>query len=281
VLHSFSIANHKCFSKAVTLELSKHWNVIVGKNNSGKSSLLKALKIFELSDRPYRGISQKRGEAFNPHSLVRYVAQFSGEDVCNEIRRQNLPFPVALVSNATAAHEQILNELFVGGHLIVSGEFGNSTGHHVLHAKDQRDTLIFDRELSHSYYSVPDFLGNSARYTQDVDIKQVVANLVAHLYVTRFYWFSAERMHINDAEVKNDTNLQPDAGNLAQVVNKLHENTFRYKRYISEIREIFPEISDVVPCVVNSGRVEIRCKRRLRPIGYTGFAAAVEERVSF
>ena len=26
---------------------------------------------------------------------------------------------------------------------------------------------------------------------------------------------------------------------------------------------------------------QFRCKRRLRPIGYTGFAAAVEERVSF
>lgn len=44
-LNRFTISNYKCFNEPVELTLKHGINLIVGKNNSGKSALLEALSM--------------------------------------------------------------------------------------------------------------------------------------------------------------------------------------------------------------------------------------------
>ncbi len=52
-IRSVKIENYKCFEGTGTLELDPHMNLLVGKNNSGKSSFLEALQRIPKA-RPHR-----------------------------------------------------------------------------------------------------------------------------------------------------------------------------------------------------------------------------------
>jgi predicted ATP-dependent endonuclease of OLD family len=58
-LSRFTISNHKCFNSTAELILRPGVNLIVGKNNSGKSTLLEALSMSS-QPVPHRNFSEGR-----------------------------------------------------------------------------------------------------------------------------------------------------------------------------------------------------------------------------
>jgi predicted ATP-dependent endonuclease of OLD family len=70
ILHYVEIENFKTFSKKIRIELS-HPAVIIGPNNSGKTSVIQALSLW---DRGVKSWFEKKGETKSTKERERYGA---------------------------------------------------------------------------------------------------------------------------------------------------------------------------------------------------------------
>lgn len=80
---SARIANYKCFRETPDLQFGRGLNVIVGKNNAGKSALLEALKLPSLGAAPHRSaetVSRPGAPPSIPDSTFEYLVEFEHEE---------------------------------------------------------------------------------------------------------------------------------------------------------------------------------------------------------
>src|ERR1700722_15364992 len=112
-LESIRIRNYRSFLDSGVLSFSAGFNLVVGANNGGKSSLLASLAA-KFGGEPHRSlhILPTRDETVNPMSRVDFQIVASGE----EIRRlllsagnghRNLPWPAELPFHGNASPEPI------------------------------------------------------------------------------------------------------------------------------------------------------------------------------
>lgn len=83
MLNSLKIQNFRCLSDFNVDQLGRV-NLIIGKNNSGKSSLLEALRIYARRANPnlLRDIAASHDETFAPRSTIASeISQFDGDDL--------------------------------------------------------------------------------------------------------------------------------------------------------------------------------------------------------
>ncbi|MGH8284989.1 MAG: hypothetical protein ACRETT_04405, partial [Steroidobacteraceae bacterium] len=82
---------------------------------------------------------------------------------------------------------------------------------------------------------------------------------IARILATRIYRFNAERFNFGQSPFGTRTELEPDASNLAEVLNALQGTRERFRNYCDLVREVFPTIQTVSvrPLPQGGGQVEI------------------------
>ena len=82
---------------------------------------------------------------------------------------------------------------------------------------------------------------------------------IANFLRSRIYAFRAERLQIGASAVAGDATLQPNAANLAQVLNRLQSgNPARWARYVGFVRTVLPHVTQVtVPPIPGTNNVQI------------------------
>src|SRR5688500_11032936 len=83
-LHSVSVTNYKCFRARTTVILQPGFNIIIGRNNAGKSALIEALSL-RFAGRPHRSAATipHVSDEYDRTSAVEATIAMHG----NELRR--------------------------------------------------------------------------------------------------------------------------------------------------------------------------------------------------
>jgi energy-coupling factor transporter ATP-binding protein EcfA2 len=248
----FQILNYKCFRDTGYITLDRQRTLIVGKNDSGKSSLLECLGTQIYANPHLSSKSKPRiSSAVDDVSRVRVSLEIAGRDIRDYllVRNQNAHIPhSAEIGND---HNKVLARF---GQILEGGPYGfdmefvqGSSGALV-------STSLF---ASYSTSSTPSQTGEFwtlgvAPNRGDFVVRENPINgrnlggwgeIIGTLLRSRIYRFTAERLKIGETNAAPQELLIPDASNLPAVVDHLQSrNRVRFERYERLVREIFPNI---------------------------------------
>jgi predicted ATP-dependent endonuclease of OLD family len=106
-LVSFRISNYKGFHDSGEIQLDTGFNVIVGKNDAGKTSLLEALSLQITSEHHHRSLKTLPDRRSPRNWLPEVAATFliSAEEIYDAaVRAYGMSIPVDNVDDSTKAH---------------------------------------------------------------------------------------------------------------------------------------------------------------------------------
>jgi predicted ATPase len=277
------IYNYKSYKHSSQLDLAKGLNIVVGKNNVGKTALLEALSL-TFHANPHRGVDDSPSSIRmpRPQSLVTFTFTISKRELIDLMVETPgdgefyLPFPDLDSDLAQALN---LNRSYNETSAQVFGEWFFS--HDSYTFRLQREAYgpyphenWYVQELS---YLGPRFerswgnegtVGHYGKFRVDpiegafsftgwtpvsggVRRAEDFTLRIARLLNRYVYRFKAERMASVPCQLGTNRTLAPDAGNLAEVLSLLQDNRVQFEEYNQLVREVLPEIYQV-----NSRRLE-------------------------
>jgi hypothetical protein len=261
-IQSISIDSHKSFHSVDISELHPTYNVIVGKNNTGKSALLDVLNL-RFSASPHRTQETKPSAGGKVHgkpkievgldlanSQVMSVIQSSGNE---------LILPAPRVTNDRnrflAGLCQELLELVgpVDGSNQLQVEMGPALS-------DVHSDNPFGLYTGAHRRKVAKFKWETDRFTPMPDQGQYVDTFFLSLMqdcVKRVYCFKPLRTINHRSSFASSDQLQPDASNLASVIGVLRENSGAFRRFNKAVRRVFPDIHEVNTLSSDGSNLEI------------------------
>jgi predicted ATPase len=254
----FQVSNYKSFSSFREIDLEPGFNVIVGQNNVGKTALVEALSL-QFGSNPHRSLGTVPTCSAAPNSPSSVNIAFAlGRDEIEELLTKNLPtftIPADPGVDANAQAAQFMQPLwnqdvsiiqtrfengsFASGYL---SAYGNRGGSHLILSIYASGGSLRSLTLNNSATPVDDF-----------------ARGLATSLISRIYSFRAVRFNIQASGVGADSNLAPDATNLAQVLHLLQSsNPSRFRRFNELVNTIFPQVKHItVPPVPGTNVVQI------------------------
>jgi predicted ATPase len=275
--HDVSIRSYKGYRESTRLELDKGVNVVVGKNNAGKTALLDVLSLM-FPAIPHRSVLTKP-------SPSRVLKQTSAADLTFTISRDELidmlidargdsefRLPLPALTDPVARELEIrayddetakrFGEWFFSHERLTvrmrKEAYGrpNEAGWHVL--EDSYVSPRFERasengnRTSHycnftldpynrefSFHSKSTVSGGNERYYDDFLLR------VGRLLQRHVYRFEAERLPSAPCTLGTNRVLAPDASNLAEVLQILASNLDLFSEYTRLVREVLPEVWQV------------------------------------
>lgn len=261
-LTNIQIRNYKSFEDSGRIELAPGINVVVGRNNAGKSSLLEAMTC-RFDSRPHRSIRSvpQRDSPVNSWSRIDFALNLSGDELRKALLaaggRFRLPTEADYRSDERRAFEQ-LNNLFQR-RLSLRYEYRTEGGVPALQVAgadyvDYRLTAEHQRSL---FEVKPDRTGFSFQGFGNPDAPGDEMGFKIGEYLRRrIFAFRAERYSVGRSEFGVRTELVPNASNLPEVLNTLQGNPKRFLRFNEYVREIFPTIQNV-SVLPRGGHLEI------------------------
>lgn len=236
-IKNFQFANYKSFLETQEIELKQGFNVIVGKNNVGKTALIEALSL-KYGNNPHKSLTtlEYRGEKLNSILDLKVEIEISTYDLKYFAKmKQSL-----LVFGATEYIPEIITKL--NSETKINMKFSmKSDGVRIIKIAD------YEIERIKRYYHYINF--NSGKFVQNSEQAQYQNNLTEILFtelVNNIFKFDAERLKIGDSPISDNNTLSQDAINLAQVLHNLsNSNKTRFERFLGKVKTIFPEITDI------------------------------------
>jgi energy-coupling factor transporter ATP-binding protein EcfA2 len=270
------VENYRGFLDSSDLHFDAGFNLVVGRNGSGKSALLFALSQ-RLEGHPHRSTTSipEPGAVPNPitqvvvrHSLtgkeLRSIA-LSGElgqlvvPIPNEMA--GLPTGNAKVWNSYLQAEFEKNEIELNAiwraksgtglsaipgkpsarhGLAVLGDASNEGQMQAICYRVTRDRKNFE------FYSHSSASQSSDCYHQ-----------IAQACRERIFRFDAERLRIGRGVYGTSRRLAADASNLPEVLQNLRTDDARFREYLSLVSEVLPEVRDIRIVPLSSSEQEI------------------------
>jgi hypothetical protein len=250
-IEKFQIRNYKGFLDPTELTFSHGFNIVIGKNNAGKTALLEGLGL-QFVGKPHRSSlsAPERTTPLNPLSSVEIEFALSGQEFRTILLTNVQSFFLPVPRDATEAGETLLNSLFSRPELRIrvgidaqSGNLGplrlaqfptfglyESPG-----PPNGKQFYRFQASSDKSRFSFVDQQGQPGE--NDVGLQ------VAHILRSQIYCFRAERLNVGVCNFGWSPLLHPDARNLPEVLNVLQSrNSPRFERFISFVNEVFPSI---------------------------------------
>ena len=269
-INRIQIENYLGFRKTDVLELSPSMNLIVGQNNVGKSGLLKALAL-RFTARPYASEETKPTEssAMNPRSLAYVEVGSSGPEVREIMLTSGPQYYIATPPNfqnnpqsRQATLDSILDSetLSFQYNVVSAGPSSVATFEVTRYPSDGRFDLDPSQKSSCIVANVnPDRLGFNVAGPMNQKPQNEFGHQIADIFRSRIYFFHAERLQISRATFGNVNVLQPNCGNLAQVLNMLSsENPALFDDIVTLVRRIIPSVKSVSVVPISGSEVEIR-----------------------
>jgi len=260
---SIQLEHSGSFLETQEIPLSKGFNVIVGPNNSGKSTLANVLTL-KSSGNKHLSIHTKP-ESFSTVEgvpIAKFQIRISSQDLKRYLGSQN-EFWVKFNQKTMSAPDfgksfvekwrlDQLPSVYVrlknsSGAISVGTGESSRLKHAVNIQKNAHDQWVYNTMAQPNSIS---------------DQNLLVENMLLSLFREDVYFFSAERLGLSKSPLNQDNhgNLKSNAENLPSVLNWImSRNKILSEEYIQLIREIFPDIYDITAPVVDSknGQVEI------------------------
>lgn len=250
-LLSARIIGFQSFDDSGTIVFKEGINLIVGQNNSGKSSLLRALQ-HDLKDDRHR--APKRWDySVLARPEVRLSISVSGVEFENSVlvRGGDAYIPIPMESDAKDFIKNLFNEKTID--VLVCHRPNN-----------------FDIETypGHSKFQLQGNPQYAARLTP-LDGKFLfekaetdgdsTSNIIKHLWWEKMFYFSAERMNIGISTSQPAHRLLPNAQNLPNVMSTLQGSRGdTFKKLVGHLRDIFDSVGNVSVTPRQNNEMEIR-----------------------
>lgn len=256
---SIQIENYKSFRSSEEIVFSPGFNVIVGKNNSGKTALVEGLSL-KFNHKPHTSLVSVpyNGSPHDMNSLVTMKISVSREEAMKVLLEKNTTFQIP--QTKLDVEEQIaeINNNLLRGEITIQSHFnGNDlAGALWLELGDypSNNALTYSinkDDLKHSLKAK-----NSGK-TNNVDFAHVLAAGLKE----KIYFFVAERLKVGQQTIGINRLLAPDASNLAEVLHHLHtSNTSRFNRIVDYLRIVFPDIKGVTTPVMDTSASQTEIK---------------------
>lgn len=249
------INNYKSFKASDELKFTPGFNVIVGRNNVGKSALIEALSA-RLSSIPHRSLDtvRKADSPVNPQSTAtltfvvepeecvsilagkgNFFVPKNGDETVQETADRFLKCAASPAKfRCTFAEGNFLNPELIG--------FGSGYGNISF-------PLQFD--LSTEQFKLVDVR------LSGVGNEHTFAHHLAEGLRDRLYVFRAERLNVGQCRIGTNAVLHPNAQNLAEVLQLLQSNVSRFARFNKDLSTVFPEIQQITVRPVDKENVRI------------------------
>jgi energy-coupling factor transporter ATP-binding protein EcfA2 len=242
------VLGFQSFSDSGEIEFTDGINLLVGQNNAGKSSLLRALQP-SLPDDRHRTPDRWENFRLAPPE-VRLTVEISGSDLRDEILRTGQSFiPVPKGQDANVYAQGILNT----AHIRVG----------VVHRPGSRFSTSYP---GHGQFSgVPELCGTSSSRDGEIEFSgrhggdDSTGSLVHNMWEREMFYFSAERMNIGESAPAHVQRLTSNAQNLPAVLLTLSgDRGDLFAKLVQHLREIFSTVGNLSVRPNPSGTIEIR-----------------------
>jgi predicted ATPase len=249
-LHTIRIENFKCFDQTETLTLDRRMNVLVGKNSSGKSTFLEAIRPARGHPHMSEGRKLRTSSAVDELSRVELSLVLSGQEIKDYLLTQDnfvvfhpdtaQDSATNVLSSVTTAHEitsevmeRVINES--GG----VGHNAKSIPMFAYHSKNwsqyYASSFGSDRKV-HRFV----FKGGPSQATQGS--ADYAFSLFDHM-LSRVYRFFPLRTVAAESLFNDSPILRPDASNLPSTLGTMDPGTRR--DYNELVKRIIPIIEQV------------------------------------
>lgn len=251
-IQTLEIRNYKGFRDSGPIEFLPGINLVVGKNNAGKSSLLEALSLSFasqpfLSEIAYPFPTSPR----NLMSEVEIQIAFSGAELRPLLLNERSTYDFLWPSDAN--RQDALGAL---ENILVLQELSSSCAKT---ASDSGQGWQITQRSGLKGYTTHDALGTSFRVQptpdrqsfqlignqQQIDPKADVGLRAVQLLSARIYVFRAARRGADHCSISWSNGLAQDASNLADVLHTLSTNKFAFEEYQKLVQQVFPDLQGI------------------------------------
>ncbi|MBI5053564.1 MAG: AAA family ATPase [Chloroflexi bacterium] len=250
----FHIKNYKSFVESGDISLTSGFNVIVGKNNVGKTALAETLSL-QFNSNPHRSLKTIpiRGMSPIPTSQIEIWFEMEQNEFIDLVKTFSPKFFIPLPSsiNAKTANEMFLNAIM--NKIEIKTVFQDATFISASLPKygDVVSSSVLGYEIAPS--EIQPKVTNVYNVTQEL-----LPFTLAKIIRDRIYFFKAERINLAEDQMGINTSLKANASNLASVLHLLQsKNPARFMRLNELLSTIFPEIKQVTVPPISNERASI------------------------
>ncbi|HEV2883104.1 MAG TPA: AAA family ATPase [Pyrinomonadaceae bacterium] len=259
-ISKFQLNNYKSYLSSPEIELSTGFNVIVGRNNAGKTTLLDSLRLnFQNISKPHRSLETlpSPDTPIDPNSRAEVSISISRDELLDihnkSMKELSLPIPTSdegmPFSRSKGAHdpdfqrgiyEWVLSHETFTLNFRVGNEgwtVPNSTSFGLYEAPTGKG--VARHYISHIVH--PDGTTSISGPLNSNETKSDFGFQLIPYFIQRIYSFRAERV-VGRCEAGGSEALDPTARNLAEVLDNLQRNPPRFQRFNKLVQSVLPQI---------------------------------------
>lgn len=270
-ISTFQLVNYKSYRDSGELQFSTGFNVLVGQNNVGKSTLLEALGL-RFPSKPHRSLLTlpRRTTPVNPISRAKITLTVTAEELKDILLSVGGQFFVPVPDEVRGSGAQMGREILLR---ILSSP---SISFPVLLDAPEGQTAAFQLERfpSHGQYQTQTTQEGTAQFfvmspdaeRTDFTCRESLSSAkgndfgvtVSSLLRERIYSFRAERFNVGSCPVGTRNVLESNAANLPEVLSVLQgNNPSLFARFNEYVRQIFPTVYQVSVRNVPNNQLEV------------------------
>ena len=264
-IQSIEVENYKCFWKTQTINLDQGFNLFVGANNSGKTTVLEALDLAPGTNEPHRSIKNISQYGEQAAGMSRFVVRLSTEiQELRQVLGNNFYVPLPQELSIPEGQEaSVVKQVLDSPRINLGIRFGGNTDElgfetvmgksGILSSNRQGETF---KAISFSYgdadvpgFSIANFGGIASS-----------AGLYHNAYRQFIYRFSALRKPPGECGNSGDPRLDREANNLPYCINHLQTNDAHgYKLLCEWVNCVFPSVKWIQSPPMANGTFQLRC----------------------
>lgn len=231
------VQNYKGLRDTGEIELGERFTIVVGQNNAGKTALLERLALTRLENKPYRGSTDGPFHVLDEHSRTDVELELKGDELSWLVRSSSDHALVPVLPSSpplTADQYNIYlnSDEFRSRTFSVPLVYRNGWHNPFERTGDSINTAVVRRTSNGQAL----FVGGFQHERQNAIAAYLAKRLGEFSYV-----FKAERFNVGSSGLQTHLMLEPNASNLAGVLNELQgKRPALFEQFNEVVTEVLP-----------------------------------------
>jgi len=242
-ISKFRVLNYKSFFDSGEIDLQPGINIITGQNNAGKTALIQALSL-KFDSNLHRSSKSLPSVLSNPvgQSEINVEIDLSKEEL--ETYIFDYMSQIKIHSRDGISYGHYSGKSFFDNYVKTNNTL-SFTISHGSSIKSASFKFIQGLETNQTFLFGLNKKDKTFNYSGSTNLQNDSSLDIGTRLLSRIYAFNAERLNVGRSAFGTNSTLSTNASNLPEVLNILQSDKYRYARYVSLVKEIFPQVYDV------------------------------------